>query len=229
MRKRRSRRNAWFGKPRLHSKAAKRGWRGRRRSRSVRLNAGSMVANTTRSLKAGFDPNILKRATAILAGNVSTTWYVDQIGSRVSMVRRNPYVEAATLLALSGANAMVVGKVLKQPKYASDVFIGGILAGVTRVIKAVAPGMFNTCGLRGDMEGLSDWTIGPQNVMNAFSARQPFMNGMDAYPSPAAPLIGTHGLADSAVVPQVNYANAHPNMLDGLANLALAEELAQYA
>ncbi len=217
--RRRSRKNAWPGKPRLHSKAARKGWR--RSRRRTRRNAGtmSMVKHTTRSLRAGFDPAILKRASAILLGNISTTWYVDQIASRVPMIRSNPIFDIGALLLLGGAQGVFVSKVLKQPKYATDIMIGGILAGVTRAAKTVLPKQFSTCGLgedldglADDLDGLGDYTISPNDmIVNTngmyegtlnHQGRFPHgpMHGMDAYPSPDTRMIHMHGLSDHAVL-----------------------------
>ncbi len=221
MRKRRSRKNAFWGFPRLHSKAARKGWARKRsrRSRRTRHNAGAMslVHNTTRSLKAGFAPNTLKRATAILLGNISTTFYVDQIGSRVPMIRSNPVFEIGSLLLLAGANAMVAKRI--WPKHASDILIGGILAGVTRAVKTVLPGRFSTCGLGEDMEGMGGmdgWFADPRQIQHAFP--------LAGYASPAAPTIGTHGLGDEAMYHQVQPTNVI--QLDGLANEEVGREIA---
>lgn len=225
-RKRRSRKNAWFGKPRLHSKAARKGHRRSRGSRRTRRNAGAMsiVNNTTRSLRAGFDPKIIKTASAILLGNISTTWYVDQIASRVHMLRTNPVLEVGSLLLLGGANALFVGKVLKQPKYAKDILIGGILAGVTRAVKMVLPGHFATCGLGEgegfmglgeEMDGLGSYYASPGNLVvtpnGHFQGQlnQPgryphaHMRGFGAYASPSAVGIAGLGWAPGPSMPTI--------------------------
>lgn len=167
-RKRRSRKNAWPKHPRLHAKAARKGHRRSRLSRRrTRRNAGAMsiVKNTTRSLRAGFNPSVIKRAGAILLGNISTTWYVDQIGSRIHMIRTNPVLEVGSLLLLAGAQGVFVDKVLKQRKYASDILIGGILAGVTRAVKTVLPNQFATCGLSDDLDGLGSYYASPMDMV----------------------------------------------------------------
>ncbi len=184
-----------------------------------------MVRNTTRPLRAGFDPKILKRATAILLGNISTTWYVDQIASRVPMLRSNPIFDIGTLLLLGGAQGVFVSKVLKQPKYAADVMIGGILAGVTRAVKMVLPNQFSTCGLGEDMEGLGAYYASPGNVVVTPNGQYVNrLNGLSAYPGPALPLIGTHGLGDEAMYHQVQPTNVIT--LDGMADAEMQREIA---
>lgn len=224
--RRRSRRNSWPGAPRLHAKAARKGHRRSRRTRRTRRNAGSMsmVRNTTRSLRAGFDPKILKRASAILLGNISTTWYVDQIASRVPMLRSSPVFDIGALLLLGGAQGVFVSHILKQPKYATDIMIGGILAGVTRAVKMVLPNQFSTCGLGEDMEGLGDYIYPGVGVVTLNGQWVQRLNGLGAFARPGAPLIGTHGLGDEAMYHQVQPTNVI--QLDGMADAEMQREIA---
>ena len=133
-------------------------------------------------------------------------------------------MQVGTLLLLAGAQTIAVKKL--APRYASDVLIGGILAGVTRFAKIVLPGRFTTCGLGEDLEGLSDdmygmgdWMASPGNIRNAFALR-----GMDAYPSPQAPVIGTAGMDDYALRWQAQPQNIV--QLDGLADSEVQREIA---
>ncbi len=233
-RSRKSRKNSFWGHPRLHSKAARKGW-GRRKSRRTRRNAGGMsiVKQTTKSVREGFAPSTIKKATAILLGNISTTWYVDQIASRVPMIRSNPLFEIGSLLLLASGNALVAKRI--WPKHANDILVGGILAGVTRAVKTVLPGRFPTCGLGEDsMDGMGDYSyvqgmgnLGSGGFIGPFVASRAFtMQGIDGYASPHAPTIGTHGLGDEAVYQQVQ-GNQGRNLvtLDGLANMAVMQEI----
>ncbi len=240
-RKRRSRKNAWFGKPRLHRKAARRGWSKRRSSRRrTRRNAGStsLVRNTTRSLKAGFAPTTLKKAGTILAGNMGASFFTDKLAMHFPIVRSNPVIEIATLLLLASGQGMFVKRFIPKVLNANDIFIGGLIAGATRALKMVLPKTFQTCGLGEDLDGLGyemdgmgdysyvqgmgDYTVSPGNpVINTQGGWVNRLNGMDAYPGPQAPTIGTHGLDDSAVIPQVQRAIT----LDGMADMAVADEI----
>lgn len=201
----------------------------------------SLVKQGTRSLTAGFNGSVLKKATAILLGNISTTFYLDQIASRVPMVRSNPIFEIGSLLLLSGGNALVAKKI--WPKHASDILVGGILAAVTRGVKTVLPGRFSTCGLGEDMEGLGmyeyvhglgNFVIGPHSTQTAFSMSgyggpmtpKIGTHGLGWAPGPNMPEIGTHGLGDEAVYQQVQGNQGHNLVtLDGLANLAVMQEI----
>ncbi len=214
MRRRRSRRNIWWGAPRRHSKAARKGW-GRRRSRRTRRNAGSLVRTATRSLGAGFKVKAWEQATAILAGNVGATFFTDK-ATQALPVLRNPFLQIGTLLLTAGGQMLAVKKL--APKYAANVLVGGILAGVTRAAKMVLPGRFITCGLGEDFEGLDDWFMNPRLAQSAFP-----LHGMDGYASPQARMIGTSGMGDEATLMQAQ----HAITLDGFADMALAEELAQ--
>lgn len=236
MRKRRSRKNAFWGRPRLHSKAARKGW-GRRRARRGRRNAGAMslVKNTTRSLGAGFNTKVLKRAGTILGGNVLTTWSEGMIASRVPFLRSHPIAEVLSLFILSGMASIAAAKTPAR-KYLnpSDILIGGMLAGITRGAKLLFPGSFSTCGLGEDMDGMGGLFIGPQNTNYAF----PLLNGyagphalaqgvrdgiagMGWAPGPGNPTIGTSGMNDYAQL----YQTQAPTVITALDGMAANAEV----
>ncbi len=236
MRKRRSRKNAFWGRPRLHSKAARKGW-GRRRARRSRRNAGAMslVKNTTRSLGAGFQGKVLKRAGTILGGNVLTTWSEGMIASRVPFLRSHPIAEVFSLFVLAGAASVVAAKTAVR-KYVSpaDILIGGMLAGITRGAKLLFPGSFATCGLGEDLEGMDGWFANPHNIGTAF----PLLNGyagphalaqgvregiagMGWAPGPGNPTIGTSGMNDYAQL----YQTQAPTVITALDGMAANAEV----
>ena len=223
-RRRRSRRNYWKGQPRLHRRAARKGWRGSRSRRRTRRNAGSLAQRTFRAGTAGFKLNVLRRGTTILAGNVGTTFFAEKFGHMVPSLTSHPVGQVAALAAVALAQSALVGKVgfLRKMLSPSDILIGGMLAAVTRTAKLVLPGTFSTCGLGEDLDGLGSWYANPYNIGSAFR----LMNGMGAYASPGAPEIGTHGIADYAQLYQTQ-APTVITALDGLAaNQALGEEIA---
>lgn len=186
----------------------------------------SLVRQTTRSMQAGFHTNTLKHAGTILAGNVGATFFQDRLAGVVPMIRSNPLFEVGSLLALAGLQAFVVKKFIPKILNANDILIGGILAGVTRGVKAIIPGHFTTCGLGEDMEGLGDdleglgaWFATPRSIGSAFALR--------GYASPQAPTIGTHGLGDEAVFNQIQGNMGHNLVtLDGMANDEVGREIA---
>ncbi len=177
----------------------------------------SLVRNTTRSLKAGFAPTTLKKAGTILAGNVGASFFADKLAQHVPMVRSNAFFEIGTLLLLASAQGMVVKKFIPKILNANDIFIGGLIAGATRALKLVLPSTFMGCGLGEDFEGMGSYYADPRQIMHAFP-----LHGIGAYPGPQAPMIGTHGLGDEAVYPQVQ----HAITLDGMANDAVGQEIA---
>ncbi len=226
MRKRSRRKNAFFGFPRLHSRAARLGW-GRRKSRKSRRNAGtaSLVKSTTRSLGAGFQTKVLKQAGTILGGNVLTTWSEGMIASRVPQIRSHPAVEVLSLFVLAGAAGVFAAKTpLRKLVNPSDVLIGGILAGITRGAKYLFPGTFTTCGLGDDgMDGLNGWYANPHNIGTAF----PLLNG---YAGPAAIAQGVRegiaGMNDYAQLYQTSAPTLINTALDGMAaNAEVAHEI----
>lgn len=227
-RRRRSRRNYWKGQPRLHRRAARKGWRGSRSRRRTRRNAGSIVSKTFSATKSGFRLNVLRRGTTILAGNVGTTFFTEKLGGMVPALTSHPVGQIAALTAVALAQSALVGKVgfLRRMLSPSDILIGGMLAAVTRTAKTLLPGTFSTCGLGEDLDGLGSWYANPYNIGSAFR----LMNGMDAYASPvgvrAGEALGIHGLNDYAQL----YQTQPPTVitaLDGLAaNQALGEEIA---
>ncbi len=224
-RRRRSRRNSWSKHPRLHRRAARKGWRGsrsRRRSRRTRRNAGSIVQRTFRAGTQGFKLNVLRRGTTILAGNVGTTFFTEKLGGMVPSLTSHPVGQVAALVAVALAQSALVGKVgfLRKALNPADILIGGMLAAVTRTARLALPGTFQTCGLGEDLDGLGDWMASPGNISRAF----PLLNG---YASPAAPMIGTHGIGDYAQIYQTQAPVVINTALDGLAaNQALGEEIA---
>lgn len=234
--RKRSRRNAWFGKPRLHAKAARKGHRSRSRRRT-RRNAGThsgrddsrgdIIKQTTRSLKAGFNGKVVRRAANILAGNVGATFFNDRLAGFFPMVRSNPIFEIGSLLAIAGLQGMVVHKFIPKILNANDILIGGILAGVTKAARTVLPGQFSSCGLGEDMEGLGNsFYATPEQVLYPITPNgmRTSIAGFGAYQSPAAPLIGTNGLGDEAMYQQVQPANIVT--LDGMADAEIQREIA---
>ncbi len=223
MARRRSRRNVYWGRPRKHSKAARKGW-GRRRARRSRRNAGSVLSirHTTRSLSKGFSKKAFKQAGTILGGNILTTWSEGMISSRLPFLRSHPIAEVASLFVLASAAGVFAAKTpLRKFISPKDVMIGGFLAGITRGAKLLFPGSFTTCGLGEDMEGLGSWYVAPFG-----NAAHPILAGMGAYASPhAVDRALVAGMGDHAIYPQTH----EPLMitaLDGLAaNQAMGEEI----
>lgn len=145
------------------------------------------------------------------------------------MMRSNPFIEIASLLGIAGLQGMIVHKFIPKILNANDVLIGGILAGVTKTARMVLPSSFSSCGLGEDMEGMGAYYATPEQIMGAITpngmhAGFPGMRGFGAYPSPAAPLIGTHGLGDEAMYQQVQPANVVT--LDGMADAEIQREIA---
>lgn len=220
MARRRHRRfNAWFGAPLLHKRAARRGW-GRRKARRSRRNAGSLsLGGISRAATAGYRVNVLKKAGTILVGNIGTTWIAGQIQNFLPILRNNRILDTLTVLSTAGLASFVtrrirpIGKVL----HPDSVFIGGILAGVTRGLKNFAPGILPSSCLGEDMDGLGDWFINPGLVNSAFP-----LHGLGYAPGPGTPIVGTHGIGDHAMHWQTQPGSVV--QLDGLD--AVGEEIA---
>lgn len=209
----------------------------------------SIVRQTTRSLRAGFATKTLERAGTILAGNMGATFFTEKLASIAPMIRSNTFFEIASLLGVASVQAFVVKKFIPKMLNASDILIGGILAGVTRGVKAVLPGSFTTCGLGEDFEGMGDsyyptpWQVNHAILTsNGYPAGMGYapgpdtkmlqMSGMGAFANPNQPFIGTHGLSDHATANpsgQVLVHGAQPRLiqqLDGLANDEVGREIA---
>ncbi len=147
------------------------------------------------------------------------------LGAKVEFVALALEIDlVGALLLLGGAQGVFVGKVLKYPKYATDLMIGGILAGVTRAVKMVLPNQFSTCGLGEDMEGLGDYIHPGVGVVTPNGQFVQHLNGFGAYIGPSNPLTGTHGLGDEAMYHQVQPTNVI--QLDGMADAEISRELA---
>lgn len=203
----------------------------------------SLVRQTTRSLKQGFSTNTLKTAGTILAGNMGATFFAEKAANFFPMLRSHAAIEVAALLGIASAQAVFVKKFIPKMLNANSILVGGILAGVTRGIKAIAPGSFTTCGLGEDMDGLGSYFVSPNQIAAAIGTHGQHVGiphpsqfvygtGFGAYPSPAAPLIGTHGLSDHATGLPAGQVLAHgmqPRLihaLDGLANDEVGREIA---
>lgn len=230
MRKRSSRRNAWPRFPLLHSRAARLGWnRKRRGSRRTRRNAGgSLVSQGSKAVTRGFSLTNAKKAGVILYGNISTSAAANYIQNMVPMLRSHAALDVLSTVAVAGLNGFVTRKLKFASKYSNDVFVGGMLAGVTRLLKAVLPGHFNTCGLGEDMEGLGDWMVSPSNIATARYGT----HGIGWAPGPNTPAIGTHGIGDEAVWGQINppgYMNPPMSPLVVLDGLGMEDEMAGLA
>lgn len=203
----------------------------------------SLVRQTTRSLKQGFSTNTLKTAGTILAGNMGATFFAEKAASFFPMLRSHVAIEVAALLGIASAQAVFVKKFIPRMLNANSILVGGILAGVTRGIKAIAPNSFTTCGLGEDMDGLGDF-VNPFNIAHSINPHGQYVgiphpnqfvygNGFGAFARPDQPMIGTHGIGDHATGLPAGQVLAHgmqPRLihaLDGLANLAVQEEIAQ--
>ncbi len=242
---RRKRKNAWPGFPRLHSKAARRGWRGRRSSRRTRRNAGSIVAQGSRAVTRGFHLAAVKKAGVILYGNISTTWLAEMAQKHLPMLNSHPALDVISVLGIAGLNAFATQKLKFASKYSSDIFIGGMLAGATRALRHILPGHFSTCGLGEDLEGLSNsyyatfdqvmHPIGPngylQNPGHPMHHTMPYGH-MGAYAGPGSKMISLKGVGDEAIFTQLNpgqyvhQPNSPVITLDGMGD---AEEMAGLA
>lgn len=210
--------NAWFGHRKGHRKAARKGWQKRkhgRRSRRCQSNP-SITAAPMKAVTSAFTKDLLIQGGTILAGNLITVFLADMAISRVDLLK-NKWANVAAVLATAGVTGTLAKKYL--PKYGNDILIGGMLAGLTRGLKTAFPNQFGGTGLgEDDLEGLEDF-VDPRQVMAPI--------GMSDYADPRrlmAP-VGTSGLGDSATVPQARGAIT----LDGLADLAVAEEIESQA
>ncbi len=222
---RRKRKNAWPGSPRLHARAARKGWR-RKGSRRTRRNAGSFVSTGTRSIGAAFNAKVAKEAGVILYGNISTTFASDYLQGMFPVLRSNAALDVLSVLGVASLNGYVTGKFRMTSKYAQNVLTGGLLAGVTRLLRKVLPGKFSTCGLGEDLEGFGDWTPSPAQFA------RPIMAGLGWAPGPGTPQIGTHGMGDSAVWNQTfpgNYQHQAGSPLVTLDGMGDADEMAGLA
>lgn len=182
MARRRSRKNAFHGHPRLHRWAALLGHRRGRKSRRTRRNAGSIAASVKSIPSAAtkaFSKKALMDSGALLAGSATTTFVSEHLTTHFPVLSSHKLLSVITRLAMAG----VVGK-LVAPKvpyikgYASYVFAGGVLSGVIEGLRMVIPEhYFPKTGLGEDLgedmegmgwgdtlRGMSDWFVGPYNA-----------------------------------------------------------------
>lgn len=217
MKKRRSRRNAWFGFPLLHKRTAVKGHRRSRKSRRTRRNAGSVVTSARRAVTSGFKMSVLKKAGTVLAGTLGASFIGGHIQNMFPFLKRNKVLDVLTVLGVASIDAAIVKKI--KPAYASDILVGGLVAGLLRGAKAVLPNQFNACGLgedleglRDDMEGLGAYYATPGQVMHPIGTSG--MGQLGWAPGPRTPVVGTSGMNDYALHAQVQPGNVV--QLDGM-------------
>lgn len=232
--KRHSRRNSWFGNAVGHRKAALRGWgvRKYKKSRKIRSNAGGgTIAASVESIKEpvkatlqGFKIDTLKSVGMVVVGNIVTNMAAKQVQKLHPSLGGNKILNIGSTLLTAGAAGVVAKRF--APKYANDVLVGGLLAGLSSTLKSIWPQHFGS--LADDLEGIGDdglgntWMIGPgeaaaaipMNVLDTnapvsyVQQRSPYMRGMESYMHPSQPVVSLSGggMGDEATVPQVENA-----------------------
>jgi len=143
-RRRRSRRNSWFKQPRRHRRAARKGWRRRRRfARNPRRYArnpgaglaaisGGALASLKKVADVGFwMDEIVPVAVGGIASKVAASQLMPMVGLAYSGIRR--HVGNVVASALTSAVAYFV---TKSGKTSSQILAGGLTAALVDVIYA---------------------------------------------------------------------------------------------
>jgi hypothetical protein len=131
-----------------------------------RRNPAAALTSPVKAAMSGFEVSALKQAGAIALGNIATATVSGMLTNKVSFLN-NKVGKVVATLALAGVMRAVAGKVV--PGMAKDIAIGGILAGVTKGLQAVAPQYFGTAGLEDDdfgLDGMDDW-LNPRGIATA--------------------------------------------------------------
>ena len=102
------------------------------------------ITQPLNAVKAGFNKGLVVQGLAILAGNFLTRKLSNMVVNRVGYLQGVGAANKAASVAVVLATAGVVGGVTKAvlPKFSSDVFVGGVLTGVSDALAALIPGQF---------------------------------------------------------------------------------------
>lgn len=177
------------------TRGGRKGRKGRKGRRARRRNTGAVssssklsISRPLQAITAGFNVNALSRAAVITAGVLGNAALSGAVSNLlpVDFLKRGPG-SYATGLATAGLLGAGVGMI--APKYAGDVFFGGVLSEVTRAIKEYILPML-------PMRGLDDY-LTPQNAASATP-----LGYLNDYltPANAAAAIPLHGLSGDDTV-----------------------------
>jgi len=214
-RKRHKASNSWFGHPRQHAKAARLGWRHRRKGgRRRHRNAGAQtlsLSNLKGAATSAFDYGAMKQVGFLIGGNLVTTWTAEKLMNMVSILKTNSITKAGTKLLVAGV-AAGAAKRWVSPAHANDVLSGGMLSAVTGLLRETWPSYFG--GLSDDgMDGMYDY-VDPRQIAYA-------RPGINDYVDPRQIATARPGINDYADLRQVE----NPVRLDGLQDDMVAAEI----
>lgn len=186
--RRRRSRNPLFAFNRRHR-------RHRRRSR----NFGGAI---TSSVTSGFNVGALSKAGVVVGGWIANGYISAMLKRYLPMIPATGVLSWASDLATAGLMGYGARKVL--PKYAGNLFFGGVLQVVMRVItESGLLGMLPSPGKIGELAGLEDYL----SVSDAANARP--LNGMDDYLTvdqargPLFQLTGMENMGDATVAEEL--------------------------
>lgn len=151
------------------------------------------LSHPVKAVLGAFDKNLLTKAAVITGGVALTTAASKAVSGKVGAIGGNKWLSLGMTFVAAG---VLYGAARKwAPRYAKDIFTGGVIAATTDVMRTVAPGTF----------GMNEWSedLNMGGVNDYFDPRQA------SHPVMA-------GINDFTSVPEVE----HARVLDGLSSAA---------